>query len=1277
MKKTILLSAMAVAAAMTASAKTADELRVYINPGHGGWTPNDRPCNLVNHPGPYSRTNTDTCSFFESNTDLEKGFAVLERLIQYGVPFDRTKNQDNPNPGNVGAARDLEQQIVMSRVKNGPYHDDNGTENQLGSATPDDIYIFNRDLTEICEEVQANNFDMFISIHSNANVDGDGVNYPLYLYRGYDDCHEATGVTADHQTTSRAMADACWGYGIANPHAYWSSYKTSKNLRGDCNFYASGQSIGKLGYYGYLGVLKHGVPGFLVEGYFHTYQPARHRAMNWDVCRVEGNAYARGIADYFGLTKESTGTIYGIVRDMHEKFSHQWYKPAPTSDDIYKPINGATVTLKKGAEVVATYTTDENYNGAFVFDGVEPGEYTIVVTHPDYKELDNTQTVTVKAAADTYPKFALEATAYEPPKEVFETYPDPASTISGIAPASEYAFATDYEVEIPELEGKIVRRTVIRKGYMYILAIDRLPQYAQVPEYKPVPTLLVYDLANKAVVAEVSTEGTYGTIQDVADIQVTDDGYLLATCQTKNQYDNSYVENLPDGTKEARGTLYVYKWSNDENGLPTGAPEKWLSHTGTGRWYRSYVGGTFAYTGTSEDGLLLVSQPTITAPYYTLRTTSIVVANGVQASAGDYTTPNTICEVAGGTNPGFGPGYRMVVSPANTNNVMFVGPDYQAEFPMAVSDGLTPNCLGNEAMAQTPGAVGAFKFAGASYLVAPVVEDGQAAGVKLVDISGTIRNAKELSTVNTSFAGADFTSLATAGETGTTYDKVNEVYTDAWLNLYMLRDNKLTKLTTHNVAQPVYKAGLVYNVNASHFENGELAISYEVTADGQSAELVLSPVDEEGETVYALEATAGQHVFYVPATDVEQGKRYDYTINFTTKASPAAGEIFADNNGLTGRGGVVTITDPKQASYGYTVVVNTLNNGMDIYNPAGEKVGNRVWKQNELWQVNTTNQSNPFRGHERDGKVVVGAWGDAACGLAVVDPLQNEEPFGMYAGTKQGAGHYIYEGVNVGGGVAGLCFVGEGENTKLYTFSEDHQGQNGSGSTENSIVRYDIGNEWLITEAPTVVGYKSFLANTNVDMLGYGNGMFVSQIRSAGSNTTSVPCFAYISTVESDGEIVDFIEMNSGELTNISVGSTAGIAITKDGKTFAATMANGIDVYNVEWDENTPTLTLAYTIPTKADTWAHARFDAAGNLHVYSRDNGGYHVYGLRSEGHVVSFTGTTDGNVVGVDGVVVEEAEGTPVFYNLNGIEVSGDNLVPGVYVKVVNGNATKVVIK
>ncbi|MBQ9144422.1 MAG: hypothetical protein IJX60_05685, partial [Paludibacteraceae bacterium] len=94
--------------------------------------------------------------------------------------------------------------------------------------------------------------------------------------------------------------------------------ETSKHILADIDFYKSSYdatlpSSGKT-YTGYLGVLHHGVPGFLVEGYFHTYQPARHRALNPDYCKQEGIRYYRGIVDFYGAEPDTKGYILGTVK---------------------------------------------------------------------------------------------------------------------------------------------------------------------------------------------------------------------------------------------------------------------------------------------------------------------------------------------------------------------------------------------------------------------------------------------------------------------------------------------------------------------------------------------------------------------------------------------------------------------------------------------------------------------------------------------------------------------------------------------------------------------------------------------------------------------------------------------------------------------------------------------------------------------------------------------------------------------------------------------------
>lgn len=366
--KKIFISTIATLLAFGVSADIKDEVRIYINPGHGAWCGECRHMGTVTHG---DADYTDTCGFYESNTNMQKGFGMLDKLIEYGIKYDKTKG-----------ARDLSQNLVISRVKSGDVH--NG--------------LYDRPLSEIAAEAELNNFDMFISIHSNATTEGSTTNYPLFLYRGYDSSEGNAG--------SSAMAKACWPHWQQNPHMMWTHYTSSTNIRGDVSYwdqsYTTTHTNGK-SYSGYYGVLRQGVPGFLVEGYFHTYQPARHKAMNWDACRWEGAAYAKGVNDYFGIGyTENYGTIYGVLRDAEQTFTHTYYTPNTATLDKYLPINNATVTLKNSAgEVVDTYTTDDEYNGVFVFNNVAPGTYTAVYSHPDYKDLS--QTITVKANETTFP----------------------------------------------------------------------------------------------------------------------------------------------------------------------------------------------------------------------------------------------------------------------------------------------------------------------------------------------------------------------------------------------------------------------------------------------------------------------------------------------------------------------------------------------------------------------------------------------------------------------------------------------------------------------------------------------------------------------------------------------------------------------------------------------------------------------------------------------------------------------------------------------------------
>ncbi|MDE6309859.1 MAG: carboxypeptidase-like regulatory domain-containing protein, partial [Muribaculaceae bacterium] len=530
MKKIITISAAALlCGAMMTSAKTADQLRIYLNPGHGSWTSNDRPMKTLKEVDgkltvidPKTEAGTkantpDTTAFYETNTNIRKMLGALDKLASYGLKFDRTKNQTNSNPYRVGAALDMSNNIVMSHVKAGPYPHD-----------PNKSVVCNRNLSEIREEVEVNNFDMFFSLHSNAATDGSTVNYHAIFYRGWysNESFAASGEqrgsgdskdTPDFAKGSIDMAKAAAKYTLGMAHQHWTARKSdavgSGCVIGDAEFQHGGSittNNGK-GYSGYYGVLKHGVPGYLAEGYFHTYQPSRQRAMNWDADRMEGIQFVRGIADYFGLTKETTGDIYGVVRDINETFHHTYYTPQGSTNDKYLPLNGVTVTLKdKDGKEVRSLVTDNFYNGVYVFADVEPGTYTVEFAKEGYKMVDGENyTVEVAAATTSYPESWMIDANWEPPTVVYNDYEDPLADVAQGGAAGEYVMEQIFTDEaVADLDGLNIRRTILRNGNLYVLGFDAANA----------PVIKVLDAKTRDVKATVSTEGAEGKILGIGDI---------------------------------------------------------------------------------------------------------------------------------------------------------------------------------------------------------------------------------------------------------------------------------------------------------------------------------------------------------------------------------------------------------------------------------------------------------------------------------------------------------------------------------------------------------------------------------------------------------------------------------------------------------------------------------------------------------------------------------------------------------------------------------------
>lgn len=177
--KKILALCIAGIATISASAVEPKDLKIYINPGHGGYDSDDRVITI--HPF----TSGDTATFAESKSNLGKGFRLRELLWEKGY------------------------NVVMSRVTN---------------TTDDDLY-----LSTIVRLANQSGADLFLSIHSNATGTANRVNFPIIFFRGYDNEPE--------NPESKVWATEIDKHLLTNNATIWTS--TSQNVRGDWSFQPS------------------------------------------------------------------------------------------------------------------------------------------------------------------------------------------------------------------------------------------------------------------------------------------------------------------------------------------------------------------------------------------------------------------------------------------------------------------------------------------------------------------------------------------------------------------------------------------------------------------------------------------------------------------------------------------------------------------------------------------------------------------------------------------------------------------------------------------------------------------------------------------------------------------------------------------------------------------------------------------------------------------------------------------------------------------------------
>ena len=1239
MKKIFMILAAALLC-MSMSAKDLTGIKFYVNPGHGSFGPNDRPMATIPYPNLPTTGMPDTCGFYESNTNMWKCLYLGAKLEAMGAEVMYSHTECGPWP---------------YEKKNGDYPD--YTYNKNGSiANPEigwqytdgyychpEIEKYNRNLVEITQEVEANNIDYFISVHSNAASEGSTANFPLMIYRGPDDRATANAVDgADYVEGSYEKAKACneeklkiMKAGIDVPSS------TALNIRGDWNFYGSHSgrthANGKT-YQGYLGVLKHGASGFLSEGYFHTYQPARHRALNQDYCQMEGLDYYRGIINYYGADKETVGYIVGTVKDQYNKMSHNLFTYTPKSNDQWVPCNGAEVILKKAGVEVARYNVDTLYNGIFVFKGLEPGDdYSLDASCDGFFPLDDQYKVpfSVKANETTYPMIYLVDTAWKAPEVVYEDYPNPVQP-AYLGLPSVFEMTQQADRDFSEVIKGTVKRT-LQSGDSTILLSHEADGTPHIYLIKSSLNTIETISTDSILPRDPDNLGDYLALSDIA---LTCDGKLVGVNYVRCQYGDAQVDA---GYK--RGTKYFYIWDK-----LAGDARIWFTAQDGANSYRSDVGYTLAVAGKSTDCQVLVSARhyNATSGGGTFRYSCYNVTDGVPSYI-FYGNSISLSEnpVHDGTRDG--ENIQFTLSPRGEKKDFIMDADKVTpnEFRLPGGQNQDPTPLGQvsaDLMHVKFNGATYFKYAGKALMAAPTTNaEGKVTGVQVLDITEGLDKAVVIKTTNTTLVEPIEATYASASA------KVKG--TD--LYLYLLVDNKMYSFTTVGVTQPTVAHIMALNLNVVD-NDSTYTFTFDATANVQAANLVFYNKGGYVAGKVAINAVKGANTATIAKANIpgKPGQTLTWAVELQGEAIANFGIIASDKTLIessTSRLFNAVNTNPESEKFGHIYIMHRAGSSTSANAPKSGiwEFDHNLAKQNtEVYKGGEEKFGNPTRmSMDREGYLYIADWADGHSGIFMANTADMTQPFTQFfAGTRESNGAFNNNGVYTGSSTPGCYVYDNGEEVKLFVYNEDAKGT----LPANGMAVYNIGqkdgtilHKW--ETAPSAVYTLTGQANTEGNPWGTSHGFFVSQVREDGQNNSGATSLKFYSN---DGK--EQMSSASDLYKEIITGSNAGgyVVSADESMLIFNDGAQQFLVFDITWEGDKPVLALRYTIKHGIAKIRQMNWDYAGNI-ICSGDNG-IHIVSLPDAENITevpakkALTVTVPGEKVAVTGIALDTANVT-----------------------------------
>ncbi|MCQ2333253.1 MAG: N-acetylmuramoyl-L-alanine amidase [Paludibacteraceae bacterium] len=674
----------AVAAQMTTQNGTGlAGVKVYLNPGHGGWEElNDRHIPTMPFPQ-YKDGKIDTLGFWESSSNLKVAYDLRAWLEAAGAT------------------------VKMSRLTNQPGSRDHGTTTWDGSTVniPTDNGEGDRPFSVIKEEARAMNADILLSIHSNAATIGNKANYVCCYIPGKDGTGSYTTAT---ETTVLSKVSLTYATAIKN----WQLDPLDVYVETEQNGYVwsfDGEFSLVTNKYDGCDTFD---PTILCEASFHSYLPNTHRFLNRDYQKQEAFRFYLAFCDIFSNAYPATGVVCGDVRHN--------FLPAPqemgtaNGKDKFLPINGAKVQLIKGADTLQTYTTDQYFNGLYFFYNVAPGTYNVRVSKEGF--VDNMTSVTVGQTKENilvtnnislqdtkeYPITSIKlnksmldcevgetttlsltilpdyTTAdktilWKSNNETVATVSDGVITAHAAGSASIFAtcggltdscIVTVIQAGADDDLGKFnqwvvdsaltVRRALAHKEYIYVLAINAKQSPFLFRINGDGTVVQRYNTSccqfrghKYAYSSPYSDQGIATECMPLGDIAITDDGVLIGS-----NFDWAGYWDVQNSTP-FRACQRIYRWSQ------SGMGKEWFTSYVSGaegesvaNFAGAYIGSTISYVGSSSDGTLYSTidrnvdpnAPAYNVPHYgmkTLRFRAYRVKGGVKNSqdrTGSYST---------------------------------------------------------------------------------------------------------------------------------------------------------------------------------------------------------------------------------------------------------------------------------------------------------------------------------------------------------------------------------------------------------------------------------------------------------------------------------------------------------------------------------------------------------------------------------------------------------------------------------------------------------------